>query len=130
MLLPVSQVASLVDSLNLTWVDKIYLNAIPNDDLDNTDSTVMLLQETDSSPAYLANSTFKGLSMGVEIQIFYKVDLADDFNPLEAELALMKGIKQAGWLIVSSQRHTIDPDTNQVTKTIYVTKNEMIKGDI
>lgn len=126
MLLPVSQVASLVDSLNLTWVDKVYLNAIPKEDLDNTDSTVMLLQETDSSPAYLANSTFKGLSMGVEIQIFYKVDLADDFNPLEAEIALMKSLKAAGWLIVSSQHRTTDPDTNQVTKTIYVTKKEMI----
>ena len=126
MLLPVSQMASLVNALNLTWVDKVYLNSIPNEDLDNTTSTVMLLQETDSSPAYLANSTFKGLAMGVEIQIFYKVNLEDDFNPLEAEIALMKSIKQAGWLIVSSQHHTTDPDTNQVTKTIYVTKNEMI----
>ena len=126
MLLPVSQVASLVKSLNLTWIDKVYLNAIPKEDLDNTTSTVMLVQETDSSPAYLANSTFKGLAMGVEIQIFYKVDLADDFNPLEAEIALMKSLKEAGWLIVSSQHHTTDPDTGQVTKTIYVTKNEMI----
>ncbi|AUH37328.1 phage tail protein [Lactiplantibacillus plantarum] len=126
MLLPVSQVSSLVNALNLTWVDKVYLNEIPNEDLDNTTSTVMLLQETDSSPAYLANSTFKGLSMGVEIQIFYKVDLEDDFNPLEAEIALMKSLKQAGWLIVSSQHHTTDPDTDQVTKTIYVTKNEML----
>lgn len=126
MLLPVSQVASLVDSLDLTWLDKVYLNAIPKEDLDNTDSTVLLLQETDSSPAYLANSTFKGLAMGVEIQIFYKIDLADDFNSLEAEIALMKSLKDAGWLIVSSQHHTTDPDTNQVTKTIYVTKNEMI----
>lgn len=126
MLLPVSQVASLVDSLNLTWVDNVYLNSISKEDLDNTTSTVMLLQETDSSPAYLANSTFKGLAMGVEIQIFYKVKLADDFNPLEAEIALMKSLKEAGWLIVSSQHHTTDPDTDQVTKTIYVTKNEMI----
>ncbi|KAF0342320.1 DUF806 family protein [Pediococcus acidilactici] len=126
MLLPVSQVASLVDSLNLTWLDKVYLNEIPNEDLDNTTSTVMLLQETDSSPTYHANSTFKGLAMGVEIQIFYKIDLADDFNPLEAEIALLKALKAAGWLIVSSQHHTTDPDTNQVTKTIYVTKNEMI----
>lgn len=126
MLLPVSQVASLVDSLNLTWVDKAYLNSIPKEERKNTTSTVMLLQETDSSPAYLANSTFKGLSMGVEIQIFYKADLADDFNPLEAEIALMKSLKAAGWLIVSSQHHTTDPDTNQVTKTIYITKNEMI----
>ncbi|MBU7466569.1 MULTISPECIES: DUF806 family protein [Lactiplantibacillus] len=126
MLLPVSQVDSLVNSLSLTWLDKVYLNAIPNEDLDNTTSTVMLLQETDSSPAYLANSTFKGLAMGVEIQIFYKAGLADDFNPLEAEIALMKSLKQAGWLIVSSQHHTTDPDTNQVTKTIYITKNEML----
>lgn len=126
MLLPVSQVASLVDSLNLMWLDKVYLNSIPKEDLDNTDITVMLLQETDSSPAYLANSTFKGLAMGVEIQIFYKVNLADDFNPLEAEIALMKSFKASGWLIVSSQHHTTDPDTNQVTKTIYITKNEMI----
>ncbi|KZU54463.1 DUF806 family protein [Lactiplantibacillus plantarum] len=126
MLLPVSQVASIVNALNLNWLDKVYLNAIPNEGLDNTDSTVMLLQETDSSPAYLANSTFKGLAMGVEIQIFYKVDLEDDFNPLETEIALMKSFKEAGWLIVSSQHHTTDPDTNQVTKTIYVTKNEML----
>lgn len=126
MLLPVSQVASLVNALNLNWLDKVYLNAIPNEDLDNTDSTVMLLQETDSSPAYLANSTFKGLAMGVEIQIFYKIDLVDDFNPLEAEIALMKSLKASGWLIVASQHHTTDPDTNQITKTIYVTKNEMI----
>ncbi|MCB4211196.1 DUF806 family protein [Lactiplantibacillus plantarum] len=126
MLLPVSQVASLVNSLNLTWIDKVYLNTIPNEDLDNTDSTVMLLQETDSSPAYHANSTFKGLAMGVEIQIFYKVDLEDDFNPIEAEIALLKALKDAGWLIVASQHHTTDPDTNQLTKTIYVTKNEMI----
>ncbi|MCG0783209.1 DUF806 family protein [Lactiplantibacillus plantarum] len=126
MLLPVSQVAHLVNTLKLTWLDKVYLNEIPNEDLDNTDLTVMLLQETDSSPAYLANNTFKGLAMGVEIQIFYKVNLADDFNPLEAEIALMKSLKDSGWLIVSSQHHTTDPDTDQVTKTIYVTKNEMI----
>ncbi|WP_347920899.1 DUF806 family protein [Pediococcus acidilactici] len=126
MLLPVSQVASLVNTLNFTWLDKVYLNEIPKEDLDNTDTTVMLLQETDSSPAYHANNTFKGLAMGVEIQIFYKVNLADDFNPIEAEVALMKTLKAAGWLIVSNQHHTTDPDTNQVTKTIYVTKNEMI----
>ncbi|WP_440964373.1 DUF806 family protein [Pediococcus pentosaceus] len=126
MLLPVSQVASLVNALNFNWLDKVYLNEIPNEDLDNTDNTVMLLQETDSSPAYHANSTFKGLAMGVEIQIFYKVNLADDFNPIEAEIALMKTLKASGWLIVSNQHHTTDPDTNQVTKTIYVTKNEMI----
>ena len=126
MLLPVSQVASLVNALNFTWLDKVYLSEIPNEDLDNTDITLMLLQETDSSPAYHANSTFKGLAMGVEIQIFYKIDLADDFNPIEAEIALMKTLKDAGWLIVSSQHHTTDPNTNQLTKTIYVTKNEMI----
>lgn len=126
MLLPVSQVSSLVNTLNLTWLDKVYLNAIPEEDLDNTDITVMLLQETDSSPAYHANSTFKGLAMGVEVQIFYKVDLEDDFNPIEAEIALLKALKDAGWLIVASQHHTTDPDTNQLTKTIYVTKNEMI----
>ena len=126
MLLPVSQVASLVNTLKLTWLDKVYLNSIPKEERKNTTSTVMLLQETDSSPAYLANNTFKGLAMGVEIQIFYKVDLADDFNPLEAEIALMKSLKAAGWLIESSQHHTTDPDTDQVTKTIYVTKNQMI----
>jgi hypothetical protein len=125
-LLPVSQVSSLVNALKFTWLDKVYLNEIPNEDLDNSDTTVMLLQETDSSPAYHANSTFKGLAMGVEIQIFYKIDLADDFNPIEAEIALMKTLKDAGWLIVSSQHHTTDPNTNQLTKTIYVTKNEMI----
>ncbi|WND29897.1 DUF806 family protein [Lactiplantibacillus plantarum] len=126
MLLPVSQVASLVDYLKLDWVDKVYLNEIPNEDLDNTDLTVMLLQETDSTPSDYANGTFKGIAMGVEIQIFYKNNLADDFNTLEAEIELMQNLKLAGWLIVSSQHHTTDPDTNQITKTIYVTKDSLI----
>ncbi|WP_436409883.1 DUF806 family protein [Lactiplantibacillus plantarum] len=69
---------------------------------------------------------FVRTAFGLILQSTYKVDLADDFNPLEAEIALMKSFKQAGWLIVSSQHHTTDPDTNQVTKTIYITKNEMI----
>lgn len=126
MLLPVSQVASLVDYFKLDWVDKVYLNEIPNEDLDNTDLTVMLLQETDSTPSDYANGTFKGIAMGVEIQIFYKNNLADDFNTLEAEIELMQNLKLAGWLIVSSQHHTTDPDTNQITKTIYVTKDSLI----
>lgn len=126
MLLPVSQVASLVDSFKLDWVDKVYLNEIPNEDLDNNDLTVMLLQETDSTPSDYANGTFKGIAMGVEIQIFYKNNLADGFNTLEAEIELMQSFKSAGWLIVSSQHHTTDPDTNQITKTIYVTKDSLI----
>ncbi|MBS0937043.1 DUF806 family protein [Lactiplantibacillus plantarum] len=126
MLLPVSQVASLVDSLNLTWLDKVYLNEIPNEDLDNIDNTVMLLQETDSTPSNYANGTFKGISAGVEMQIFYKANLDDGFNPLEAEINLMQSLKSAGWLIVSSQHHTTDPVTDQVTKTIYVTKDNLI----
>lgn len=126
MLLPVSQVASLVDSLNLSWLDKVYLNAIPNDDLNNIDNTVMLLQETDSTPSDYANGSFKGITAGVEMQIFYKADLDDDFNPLEAEINLMQSLKSDGWLIVSSQHHTTDPDTDQVTKTIYVTKDNLI----
>ncbi|MYV00139.1 DUF806 family protein [Lactobacillus plantarum] len=126
MLLPVSQVASLVNSLKLDWIDKVYLNEIPNEDVDNADLTVMLLQETDSTPSDYANGTFKGLAMGVEIQMFYKKGLDDDFNTLEAEIELMQNLKSAGWLIVSSQHHTTDPDTNQITKTIYVTKDSLI----
>ncbi|WP_076634621.1 DUF806 family protein [Lactiplantibacillus plantarum] len=126
MLLPVSQVASLVNSLSLEWLDKVYFDGIPHEELDNKDLTVMLLQETDSTPSDYANGTFKGIFAGVEVQIFYKTDLADDFNPLEAEINLMQSLKSAGWLIVSSQHHTTDPDTDQVTKTIYVTKDNLI----
>ncbi|EIW14309.1 putative tail component protein, DUF806 family [Lactiplantibacillus pentosus KCA1] len=126
MLLPVSQVASLINSLELDWIDKVYLNEIPNEDVDNADLTVMLLQETDSTPSDYANRTFKGVFLGVEIQVFYSLDMADSFNPLEAEINLMKSLKNAGWSIVSSQHHTIDPGTNQITKTIYVTKDSLI----
>lgn len=126
MLLPVSQVASLVNSLKLDWIDKVYLNEVPNEDVDNSDLTVMLLQETDSTPSDYANSTFKGVFLGVEVQVFYSLDMADDFNLLQAEIDLMKSFKDAGWSIVSSQHHTTDPDTNQITKTIYVTKDCLI----
>lgn len=126
MRLPVDMVANLVESLDLKWLDKVYFNEIPHEDLDNKGLTVMLLQETDSTPSDYANGTFKGISAGVEMQIFYKANLSDDFNPLEAEINLMQSLKSDGWLIVSSQHHTTDPDTDQVTKTIYVTKDNLI----
>ncbi len=39
----------------------------------------------------------------------------------------MRKIIDQGWLVEQSSPHTTDPDTGQITKTIYLIRNEEIK---
>lgn len=136
MKLPVVQAKELIASAKYPWLDNIYQTSIPKevqDDVDenkeNADSakqTFVWITEYANEPEYYANNAFKGWQIGVEVQIFYSLDINLNIQDLEIELA--KLFQSDGWQIEQSKNHTKDPDTSQKSKVFYFVKH--IRGGI
>lgn len=92
----------------------------------DVDDTILFLSEVTNQPANHANDIFKRWQLVVELQIFWAVEPNVESIQV-AEIELMKKLTKLGWIVQQSSPHTTDPDTYQVTKTIYLTRNEEIK---
>lgn len=125
--LPTTQARKLIESLDLPWIDKLMIGTIPTEMAGNIDQTVCLIREWLNEPAYYANATFKGWTIGVEVQIFYKKD--SGINSLDGEIKLAKAFVKDNWTIEQSKDHIQDPDTHQVTKVFYFAKNLILKEE-
>lgn len=125
--LPTTQAKRLINSLHLDWVDKIVVGAIPREMAGNTDKTICRISEYLNEPTYYANATFKGWTIGVEVQIFYKKD--SGISTLNNEIALAKAFVRDGWTVEQSRDHVQDPDTRQVVKVFFFAKDLVIKEE-
>lgn len=104
------------------WIDNLYLDFIPSKALKDEDQagnnvTDCLITGVDNSPDGWGNNRFHQLRKAVEIQLFYSHKFAIDTD--QCEIALMNAFTNAGW-IIDRQSESLDPDTDQETKTIYV----------
>lgn len=126
--LPVNQAADLIKDGHFSWIadDHIFTTSIPEEFIDNDSATVMRIDEYQNQPSGYANRRFNSMEMGVEIQIYYAADA--DFDIQSAEIALQRWFKQNRWEVAISREHSYDPDTNQLTKTIYFIKTEFLKA--
>ncbi|GKT04429.1 DUF806 family protein [Furfurilactobacillus entadae] len=121
--LPAITGENLIKSASLDWIDNVYRTSIPDDVIGNTDTTDVLVTEYLNEPARYGNSRFKGWSIGVEVQVFYKDHLDHEFNMMGAEIGLAKLFEKNGWSVSQSRDHIKDPDTRQMSKVFYFTKN-------
>lgn len=126
--LPVNQAADLVKAGHFSWIadDHIFTTSIPEEFIDNDSATVMRIDEYQNQPSGYANRRFNSMEIGVEIQIYYAADA--DFDIQSAEIALQRWFKQNRWEVAISREHSYDPDTNQLTKTIYFIKTEFLQA--
>lgn len=126
--LPVNQAADLIKSAHFSWIDDdhIFTTSIPDEFADDTSATVMRIDEYQNQPSGYANLQFKAMDIGVEVQIYYADNTNYDIQA--AEIALMRLFKKNRWEVAISREHSFDPDTNQLTKTIYFVKTEFLKA--
>ncbi|AVI94106.1 putative phage tail protein [Oenococcus oeni] len=122
----VDMAAKVITDNSFSWIDNLYLDFIPEDDLKTEDQagnnvTDCLLIGADNSPDGWGNNRFRQLHKAVEIQLFYSLNFSLDTD--QCEIALMTAFLNAGW-IIDRQNEGQDPDTGQATKTIYVSKLE------
>lgn len=126
--MPVDLLAQNIISLNLPWIDpaNVICTNMTIDQKNDVDNTILFLTEVTNQPTSYSNDTFKRWQLVVELQIFWGSD--PEVNNIQiAEIELMKKIINQGWLVEQSSPHTTDPDTKQITKTIYFIRNEEIK---
>ncbi|MGL5897992.1 MAG: DUF806 family protein [Lactococcus lactis] len=116
---PVEIVKEVIESSKFPY-DDIFLDSIPEDMLDASDKTQILLTESSSHPDDYGNSDFISLLYGVYIQIFYSNAEESDINIVQSEIDLMKSFINNDWLIGQSQAHYLDPTTKQMIKNITV----------
>lgn len=127
MQLPTVAAYQLIANEHFDWIDQIFRDALPQEAADSDEQTILELTEWLNEPIYYANQTFKWWLVGVEIQIFYKNELPTDFDMMEAEIKLADLFKKNGWNIEQSKNHIRDPDTAQVSKVFYFSKNLIVK---
>ena len=127
MQLPTVAAYQLIDNKHFDWIDQIFRDELPQEAMDYDDQTILELTEWLNEPIYYANQTFKGWLVGVEIQIFYKNELPVNFDMMEAEIKLADLFQKNGWNIEQSKNHIRDPDTAQVSKVFYFSKNLIVK---
>lgn len=111
---------------NIAWIDELYSGSIPSNAEVNTNKNTVLITEYLNEPSQYANMEIKYWLVGVEVQIFYKLD-GDDFQNHELQVA--KLFNDNRWHIDTSRNRIKDPDTKQWTKVFYFSKNlEMEEG--
>lgn len=111
---------------NIAWIDELYSGSIPSNVEVNTNKNTVLITEYLNEPSQYANIEIKYWLVGVEVQIFYKLD-GDDFQNHELQVA--KLFNDNRWHIDTSRNRIKDPDTKQWTKVFYFSKNlEMEEG--
>src|SRR5699024_5869409 len=125
--LPTTQANKLIVSAHYSWINRIIVGAIPRELAGNTNETILRISEWLNEPTGYANATFKGWTIGVEVQIFYKLN--SGISKLDDEIALARLFVKDGWTVEQSKDHIQDPDTHQVSKAFYFAKNLMIKGE-
>lgn len=125
--LPTTQAKRLIKGGQFKWIDRIIVGAVPRELAGNTDVTLCRISEWLNEPTDYANAIFKGWTIGVEVQIFYKKN--SGVNSLDNEIALARRFVRDGWTVEQSNDHIQDPDTKQVTKVFYFAKNLILKEE-
>lgn len=124
MRLPVEQAMDLMKT-NITDIDQYFSEKIPKGVEPDIGQTWCIISEWLNEPTYYANRVFKGWTIGVEVQIFYKLN--SGIKSLNNEIKIARTFVKNNWTIEQSKNHIQDPDTGQVIKTFYFAKNLIIK---
>lgn len=121
------ELKNLIDGKEFGEISEVYANNLPKEVQENTDKTIVLLQESDAFLGMFGNDSFFGKTNQIEVQIFYKLDV--DFDLEEFETRLMKFLVSEHYKITDIREHTLDPDTLQMTAVFYVAHEKILKGE-
>lgn len=112
---------------NFPNIDKVYLYAIPKDELDTVDETQCLLREVQMFTGEDGNNNFNSYSTEIEIQIFFKLNI--DFDTEQFQVKLLQLFQQNDYEVYTFGGMVEDPQTKQLTSTIYVQSWKLINKE-
>jgi hypothetical protein len=96
-------------------IDGVYPNKLPDEVATDTESTVILLTESQGeAPDEYGGNKATRFSRAVALNIFYGLSKSGDASAVEK--AIFNAFEAAGWGEIYSASHTYDPTTSQYTK--------------
>ena len=122
-MLAVKEASDLIKQAHIKGIDEVYPFNIPADTVGNPDKTIIRVSDVSTRLGMWGSNDFHSLTREVEVQIFYKQNL--DVDPEETETQLYRLFVHNDWTMGENRGHTVDPDTNQLMSTFYVTNEEL-----
>lgn len=114
-----NQISELADLTTHVYLERIPLEVKP-------DQTALefLIEEKINQPDWQGDNTFHGYQEAFDITIFYGTDVEIGMSRTALEVYIQKDLLVAGYDIMASGAHYIDPETKQAIKNITVTKTQ------
>lgn len=124
----VDDAVSILSQANISGIDAIEGNNLPQELVDSLDKTVVLVTDSANDPSTFGNNDFWSLNQEVEVQIWYSQLLNSD--PETIEIAMMKEFTHQHWQVAAVRQRTLDPDTQQLSNTFYFSRTKILKETI
>ncbi|KRL11729.1 DUF806 family protein [Schleiferilactobacillus perolens] len=121
----VDDAVSILSQANISGIDAIEGNNLPQELVDSKDKTVVLISDAANDPASFGNDDFWALNQEVEVQIWYSQHLETD--PEDIEVSLMKAFVHQNWQVAAVRQRTLGPDTQQLSNTFYFSRTKILK---
>lgn len=121
--LAVKEATELIKKAGISGIDDVYAFNIPKEVVGNVDETLIRVSDVSTRLELWGSNDFHALNREVEVQIFYKQDL--DVDPEVTETALYRLFVRNNWTLGENHGHTLDPDTNQLMTTFYVSNEKL-----
>jgi hypothetical protein len=118
------ETSDLIEELTKDWVDNVYCKSIPEEELDKTDKTIVLVRSGYDSLEDYGSDTFNSITRTIVVQIFYAIGSEIDYDSVE--IKLYKDLEKNHYRIDDIKGRQDDPDTLQDFQTINITKNSNV----
>lgn len=120
----VDDAVTLLSQANISGIDAIEGNNLPQELVDSKDKTVVLISDAANDPASFGNDDFWALNQEVEVQIWYSQSLNSDLDTIE--VAMMKAFTHQHWQVAAVRQRTLDPVSSQLFNTFYFSRTKNI----
>ncbi|EPC45526.1 phage-related tail component [Lacticaseibacillus paracasei subsp. paracasei Lpp219] len=120
----VDDAVTMLTQAGIASIDVVEGNNLPQELVDNLNTTVVLITDAADDPTARGNNDFWALNQEVEVQIWYSQLL--DSDPEIIEIAMMKAFTHQHWQVAAVRQRTLDPDTSQLFNTFYFSRTKNI----
>lgn len=120
----VDDAVAILSQAKIANIDAVEGNNLPQELVDNRNTTVVLITDAANDPAAYGDNDFWALNQEVEVQIWYAQLLDSDTEAIE--IAMMKAFTHQHWQVAAVRQRTFDPVTKQLFNTFYFSRTKNI----
>ncbi|WP_308858259.1 DUF806 family protein [Lacticaseibacillus paracasei] len=120
----VDDAVTMLTQAGIASIDVVEGNNLPQELVDNLNTTVVLITDAADDPTARGNNDFWALNQEVEVQIWYSQLL--DSDPEIIEIAMMKAFTHQHWQVAAVRQRTLDPEARQLFNTFYFSRTKNI----